>query len=252
MKKFLFLLIAPILILNVNLRASQSKNYQFKAIIFDMDGTILNTEVVWDEANHHILTTYAPHLDEKETQELLHTLKNLPLQDGRKLMQATCSVAISIDQIIEEKTNYVLDVYANKGISFIPFFIEFHAAISELGIKTAVATNATQHSVNCIVQQVPLKNYFATHIYTIDHVNQIYKPQPDVYLHAAAMIGIDPQDCIAIEDTLNGIKAAKAAGMYCIGINTGKNRKNLELADEIVECFSEIDIKKLFNIENRP
>ena len=79
----------------------------------------------------------------------------------------------------------------------------------------------------------------------MDHVNRAYKPKPDVYLHAAKMLETDPCDCIAIEDSPSGIKAAKAAGMFCIGINTGKNRDNLKEADLIVECYSEIDIENL-------
>jgi len=98
--------------------------------------------------------------------------------------------------------------------------------------------------------KTPLRDYFNEHIYTINTVNLQYKPNPDIYLHAAKMLGVEPRHCIAIEDSSSGIKAAKAAGMYCIGINTGKNRDILKQADEIVECFSEIDLDKLLNLEN--
>ena len=93
-----------------------------------------------------------------------------------------------------------------------------------------------------------VKKYFAEHIYHVDHVKKAYKPNPDVYLHSAKMLNLDPSECIAIEDSSSGVKAAKAAGMYCIGINTGKNRDLLKQADAIVDCYTEIDLEKLLNL----
>ncbi len=76
-------------------------------------------------------------------------------------------------------------------------------------------------------------------------VNRVCKPSPDIFLHAAKKINVEPEHCIVIEDSVHGIKAAKAAGMYCIAINTGKDRHLLGQADEIVDCYTEINLEKL-------
>ena len=144
-----------------------------------------------------------------------------------------------------KKTDYVHQVYKNEGVDFIPYFHEFHTQLSKHGLKSAIATNASHDAVEMILIKTPLHKYFNEHIYTIDKVNSNYKPSPDIYFHAAQKLGVAPADCIVIEDSGPGIKAAKAAGMYCIGINTSKNRNHLYQADEIVDCYSEIDLEKL-------
>ncbi len=76
-----------------------------------------------------------------------------------------------------------------------------------------------------VMQRLPLKSFFKEHIYSIEMIGRIPKPKPDIYLFAAAKLNTNPQHCIAIEDSIPGVAAAKAAGMLCIGINTGKNRR---------------------------
>ncbi|MBP9765178.1 HAD family phosphatase, partial [Candidatus Babeliales bacterium] len=90
-----------------------------------------------------------------------------------------------------------------------------------------------------------LDRFFKHHIYTIDRVNKQAKPKPDVYLFAAEQLGVQPDECIAIEDSAHGIAAAKAAKMFCIGINTGNDKHSLTQADLIIDSYNEIDLKKL-------
>lgn len=71
------------------------------------------------------------------------------------------------------------------------------------------------------------------------------KPYPDLYLHAAAQLGIDPEECIAIEDSATGLAAAKSAGMFCIGINTAKKPETLSEAHMIIDTYDQIDLLNL-------
>ncbi len=246
-KKIQILLLFFTLITN-NSMANHIVNRSFKAVIFDMDGTIIDTEKRWKEASLYILDTYALHLDEAQKNEIVHNATKMVLNEKRKHLHSNCSSKISMEKLIQEKANYVYRSYETRPINLIPFFHEFHGLVISHGLKTAIATNSYKKDVDAILKTTPLYNYFSEHIYTIDLVNNAYKPNPDIYLHAAKMLGVDPADCIVIEDTANGIKAAKAAGMYCIGINTGKNRALLAQADEIVDCFSEINLEQLLNL----
>lgn len=218
---------------------------RFHAIIFDMDGTTIDTDHLWKSANGPILDSHAPHLTVDEKDAIIATFPNLTIYEIWKLIHNTCSVEISPAQIIDENINHLHTLYEQQEISFIPNFFNFHEKVTTLGLKTAIASNSQQKTIDVIVKTVPLHNYFGEHIYNADHVNKVYKPEPDIYLHAAKMLGIEPKNCIAIEDSGSGIKAAKAAGMYCIGINTGKNRALLHQADEIVDCYTQIDLHKL-------
>lgn len=219
---------------------------KIQAIIFDMDGTVLDTEILWEQGNRHILSTYAPQLTVEQINYILHHRKGIRTPDElAEMLRQHCPYHMTIEDIRNIKTAYVFYLYETQGISFIPHFHEFHTKLSEQGLKSAIATNATGQALEKIVIKTPLRDYFNEHVYTIDKVNSRYKPNPDIYLHAAENLSVDPKNCIVIEDTRGGIKAAKAAGMYCIGINTGKNRENLQEADLIIECYSEINLDNL-------
>lgn len=223
---------------------------RFHAIIFDMDGTTLDTDHLWKSANGPILDSHAPHLTQEEKDAIIANFPELTIYEIWKKIHENCSVQISPEQIIDENIKHLHTLYENQNIEFIPHFTNFHEKAVRCKLKTAIASNSQQHTINVIVKTVPLNNYFGEHIYNADHVNKVYKPQPDIYLHAAKMLDVQPCHCIAIEDSGSGIKAAKAAGMYCIGINTGKNRAALAQADEIVDCYTEIDLEKLLSLEN--
>jgi len=219
---------------------------QIKAVIFDLDGTILKTDHVWKSSNAPILDSHAPHFTKAEKDAIASTFGDMTIYEVWQKVHTVCSVEISMDEIINENIKHLHVRYEADSISFIPHFKKFHKKVAKRGLKTAIATNSQQETMDVILRKVPLKKHFGEHIYNADHVNKVFKPNPDVYLHAAKMIEVDPADCLVIEDSGSGIKAAKSAGMYCIGINTGNNRDLLHQADEIVDCFSEIDLNKFF------
>lgn len=217
----------------------------YKAIIFDMDGTIISTEVMWQTATQKVLDKYVGHLSQEKKDEIKTYLKGLALYASCKYIAQHALTDISPDEIREEKARQAHDLYESIGLEFIPFFPDFHHKVKSHNLKTAIATNATGETVENTLKLLPLRDYFAEHIYNVDMVNRVCKPNPDIFLHAAKNIGVDPKDCIVIEDSVHGIKAAKAAGMYCIAINTGNDRHLLHEADEIVDCYKEIDLDKL-------
>ena len=233
-----------------NMQQTPKNPRKYQAIIFDMDGTIIDTDHLWKAANLPILHEHAPHLSQEEKDAMIASFKHLTFYEIWKIIQDNCTTQMTIEEIAQQNRRHVQELYRVTGISMIPKFDEFHGKVATSGLKTAIATSSEQDTVNVILEMVPLKDYFSDHIYNVDHVNKAYKPSPDIYLHAAEKLNVQPCCCIAIEDSSSGIKAAKAAGMYCIGINTGKNRDILKQADEIVECFSEIDLDKLLNLEN--
>lgn len=218
---------------------------RYKAIIFDMDGTIISTENIWQAATQKILDMYTPQLDTTQKDEIKVYLKGLALYESCKYIQQHSLLDISAEEILQETARQAHDLYYSQGLSFIPYFPEFYAKVKSFNLKYAIATNATQETVDTTLTLLPLQDFFAEHIYNIDMVNRVCKPHPDIFLYAACKIDVLPEDCIVIEDSVHGIKAAKAANMYCIAINTGKDSHLLGQADEIVDCYTEIDLEKL-------
>lgn len=219
---------------------------KYKAIIFDMDGTIVDTEPLWLAASKNLIIQRGIALTPEEELQLNIRLKGMALPQSCALIKEVTQSEECINALINEKMAMVHNLYENsQGIQFIEGFPEFHQKVLSLSLPTAVATNAHVKTVELTNKALKLENYFGCHIYSIAHVNNVGKPNPAIYLYAAAQLGIDPKHCIAIEDSAHGIQAAKAAGMLCIGINTSQNLEQIKHADIQINRYGDIDLETI-------
>lgn len=219
---------------------------KYKAIIFDMDGTIVDTDRIWKQTNRILIESrgieYTPELRE----ELDARTHGLTLQKSCIAIKELANLAESPEDLAHEGRTIAISLY-RQGIVFVEGFKEFHHRISTLNMDKAIATNADDHTIKITDELLNLRQLFGKHIYGVSAVNYTSKPDPAVYMHAAKELGYKPEHCIAIEDSAFGVQAAKGAGMYCIGINTGGNPQALKKADTIINCYDEINIKKLLS-----
>ena len=211
-----------------------------RAIIFDMDGTIVDTNTIWDMATQKLLigkgVNYTPELHISIREMLAGGAGGL--RHGCALLKQMFDLSETPEQLAQEKKAHAHALYAD-GVTFIAGFPEFHAKIAHL--PNSIATNADDATLMITKKALNLEKYFGQHIYGIAQVNHVGKPDPAIYLHAARQLGQNPAECVALEDSATGIKSAKAAGMYCIGINSHGHRASLKDADIIVDTYAEID-----------
>ncbi|HZW61386.1 MAG TPA: HAD family phosphatase [Candidatus Babeliales bacterium] len=217
-------------------------NYQ--AIIFDMDGTIIETEHIWKFARNSLVTSRGIPLTPEFEQTLAERLAGTAIHESCAIIKELAKLPDSVEDLVKEK-NQIANAIYEDGVRFIEGFLPFHAEAKALNLELGVATNATDQTIAVTNKKLNLTHLFGTHVYGISKVNNKGKPNPAIYLHAAAQLGIEPDKCIAIEDSANGIKAAKAAGMLCIGINTSGNPAQLTEADLIINGYDEIDLNLL-------
>lgn len=222
---------------------------KYKALIFDMDGTITKTEQLWQKASMHLIAQKNRATTPEQETELKEQLHGRALQDSCFLIKQVMNLDDHLEDLIQEKLKIALELY-ETDLEFIEGFESFHAKVLSLQLKMAVATNAGQSGVHATNKALNLQKFFGEHIYNVSHVNNP-KPHPELYLHAADQIAVDPKLCIAIEDSAPGITAAKEAGMFCIGINTGKKPEKLQHAHLVVDRYDEIDLHELLNIDNK-
>lgn len=213
---------------------------KIKAIIFDMDGTVIDTEHIWDKATKDLLAQRNVILNQDEWLKVMNHTRGIGLTPGCTYLKECFNFTDEIPTLIEE-----LRKRAHQGfytdLRFIEGFTNFHCLVRAQGLKNGIATNADKTTVHIVNKSLRLNQFFGKHIYDITHVKRP-KPDPAIYLHAAAQLNADPADCIAIEDSAHGITAAKNAGIFCIGINTAKNRDTLKEADLIIECYQDLDL----------
>lgn len=218
---------------------------KFKAIIFDMDGTIIDTTDIWSNATMHLIKNHGIDYTEDLAKEIHDLTHGLAIDKTCQIIKDVAKIDTPLELLISKKNQIAVDLY-KEGIKFILGFEEFHKTIFDKNIKSAVATNADDRTLQITKDVLNIERFFGEHIYNISHVNNLCKPNPALYLHAAYKLNTDPKDCIAIEDSAHGIKAAKNAGIYCIGINTSGNLDQLKEADIIIDGYHQID---LYNIK---
>ncbi len=178
------------------------------AIVFDFDGTIADTEwpifeLVRDAFRAHGLD-YA----------LEEWVKGIGLADNKPLPELLeDALGEPPDPEIIRSVGRRRETWAAE-MGLFPGVVEVISAAADAGIPLAVASSSTSAWVEPHLQRLELIHHFVT-IRTRDHVDR-GKPAPDLYLSAAAELGVDPGDVVAIEDSRHGCAAAKAAGMTCL------------------------------------
>lgn len=212
-----------------------------------MDGTIIDTAHIWDHATKTFLAKRGIIVTPEIELELGRKFSGLATSECCKIIKERFKLEDSLATMIEEKSAHADELF-EKGVKFIEGFTQFHDKAINLNLKVGLATNASDQTVAITNKALNLERFFGSHIYNITHVNNLFKPNPALYLHAAKQLGIDPAQCIAIEDSFHGIRAALDAGMLCIGINTGKKPERIAESNFIIDRYDQIKLEELLEL----
>lgn len=203
----------------------------FKAAIFDLDGVIVDTAkyhyLAWKELADELGFAFTPaHNERLKGVSRARSLEILLEVGGITLDDAAFERAMA-----RKNDRYVAYISGMDESEILPGAKEYLAYLRTIGVKTALGS--ASKNAPLILKRLGLYESFDG---VADGNNvSLPKPAPDVFLTAARLVGIAPGDCAVFEDAEAGVEAAKAAGMYCVGIG-GKDR--LSGADIAVEGFS--------------
>ena len=225
-----------------------------KAIIFDMDGVILNSEPIYYEVQMKFFrelginisadeySTFVG-LSQKEMWKriLQNQIEKLDLTRKTKpLSREQLAIKYTIEELIKKNNETNYDHFSKQeNLKPTPGLIDFIRFIKKQNIQIAVASSTTKKLVDLILEKLQIRHFFEVIVSGNEIKNG--KPEPDIFLKTAQLLKVKPEECIVIEDSFNGVKAAKSAGMKCIGFqkyNSGE--QDLSDADLIVNEFNEL------------
>lgn len=209
------------------------------ALIFDMNGVIVDDERFHQASWRQLCKEHGFVLSEDQFK---HNVFGRTERDTLNYLFQKQMTDVELAPYLEERVKIAIELYKPE-ICLTEGLEIFLKDLKEHQIPTAIATSARWPYTNFVLDTLKIRNYFQA-IVTADDI-QNGKPNPEIYLKAAEKIGVNPKLSIAVEDSVSGIRAAKAAGMYVIGITTTHVRKELELADMVINSFKEIDVELL-------
>lgn len=209
-----------------------------KAIIFDLEGTIIDTEPIWDECAVEFLRRHGRVYDREATK---HLLMGGSITGGAALLRDQYQLEGDVETLGQERRD-IFEQLLQREVTFIPGFETFYDHV-KTQYKTAIATSMERRFIKDMDGRLHLTRLFQGQVYSIEDIGFIAKPNPDIFLHAAKQLDVDPAHCLVIEDAPHGVEAAHRAGMQCTAITITTTRERLSPADQIVDHYSEIDLK---------
>lgn len=214
---------------------------KFETIIFDMDGVVIDSEVLFDIADTEFLRQHN-RVNNREEVKLL--LAGLRFVEGTALLKERYRLPGTVEELHQQR-KILLEEQYRTNLKYVPGFEKFHNKLTISGPRNCIATASTDDLLELANKKVGLTEKFGSNIFKISDVGNKSKPDPAIYSYAAERMNTNPSKCIVIEDSPKGLQASKNAGMFCIGITTTFAADRLNLADVVVSSYAEIDLNKL-------
>jgi len=212
-----------------------------KAVIFDMDGVIAETEQAHIGAEKQTMLKYGIKISEDELHEYTGTTAKVMFTNLIKKYKLNTT----FDRIFKEKEEILFklleeDVQPTKGV------IALLRNLKKMKIKLAVASSSHKRMIEYVLKKLEIIDLFDS-IVGAEDIDRS-KPDPEIFLISAKRLNMNPEECTVVEDSKLGVEAAKKAGMKCLGyVNPSSGKQDLSKADLVADDFCKLDIQKLLS-----
>ena len=184
-----------------------------RGVLFDMDGVLFDTENLGQELMPKAVRAFGREMD----RSLYHRLLGVNEHLGRQIIAQAYGEDFPYDPFHDLFLQYFLDIAAAGQLPRKPGLAACMQGLKARGIKIALATSTRRPVVECYLRNTPeLTGVFDATVCGIEVPKG--KPEPDIYLHAAATLGLKPEECLALEDAPSGIRSANSAGCLTVMI----------------------------------
>ena len=207
-----------------------------KAVIFDMDGVIVNSEPLHRKAYFDMFEEFNLNVSNR----LYESFTGKSTSAICKELCEIFDLSISHEKLMLSKRKHFKTIFDND-----PEFQMIDGVLSLIknyfynNLTLILASSASMTNINRIFKKFDLDKFFKAKISGADLKES--KPNPEIFIKAAKLSGFNKSECIVIEDSTNGVIASKSAGIYCIGFNSPNSKnQNYDKADLVVSNFNEI------------
>jgi HAD superfamily hydrolase (TIGR01509 family) len=208
-----------------------------EAVIFDLDGVIVDSEIWWDEVRRDFAAERGKRWTDADRAAVMGA--------NSRQWSATMRQRLGLDEADVRIERAIVDGvvarYQREGAPRIEGAVEAVRRVAA-ALPVAVASSAHREVIDAALEATGLSGVFGV-VVSSDEVER-GKPEPDVYLEAARRLGVEPRRCLVAEDSLNGVKAAKAAGMTCVLVPNATIPPapgTAELADFVLDRLADLD-----------
>jgi HAD superfamily hydrolase (TIGR01509 family) len=217
-----------------------------KAVIFDMDGVLVDTEPLYFSIARRIFDRLGMHV----RTEQLHSFVGVSAATVWETLVREFKLTQQVEELVkaekEEQYRTLSDIPSLRPIEGIIPLLE---ALNERQINLSIASSSPKEIIALILEKTGLSSRFHAVVSGEDVVNG--KPHPDIYLRSSEELGIAPGHCVVIEDSPHGVAGAHTAGMMCVGFqNRNSGGQNLSGADLIVTDFLHDNRQKILSLLN--
>ncbi|WP_303315664.1 HAD family phosphatase [Flavivirga abyssicola] len=212
-----------------------------KAVIFDMDGVIIDSEPMHNKAYHDMFNEVGIHVSD----ELYQSFTGQSTINICKRLCDHFNLTATPESLVALKRKYYKRFFeSNSDLTLIEGVLDLIKDYHSNGLTLVLASSAAMTSINQIFERFDLNKYFVAKLSGGDL--KASKPHPEIFIKAAKASGFNKDECIVIEDSTNGMKAAKAANIFCVGFDSFHSKnQDYSIADMTIKDFKEISFDKI-------
>jgi len=210
-----------------------------KTVIFDMDGTLVDSEPIY----YYLENIYFKNLGLNISEEEHRSFKGMSGEGMWKLIKQRYEIPQTVEELVMTGRKNGLKKLAEIDLKPIDGVEDLIQDLLKNDVRLVLGTSASRARMELILSLLKFEKYFDVRVCVADVENA--KPAPDIFLRAAELVSAEPQHCAVIEDSRNGLLAAISAGMKCVGYDNSEIRQDLSIADLVVQDFRTLNHQKV-------